>query len=166
MPAASAYDTFKAALITRLQARPALADVNVLYRVPINQDDIITPSGTREAIWVGGAEGTDDDVVFCAGDLRFDETYEQEVGIEVLGTSSGDTQATVDARLNELLFEVLADIAAQLDWDFAALDLDVYDYLWFSPRRKRWTGGRLQQTGVFAGGLELFIEVRARRTFS
>jgi len=166
VPQASSYAAIKTALVTRLTARVGLTSVNVLRHVPVNVDDLRTDAGTIEAIWVAGAEGISEDVVFCAGDLRFDETCTLDIVIEVHGTDSDDTQQAVDERCNELLFEVLADLAAQNDWDKAALNLDVFDYLYFTPNSYLWGEGRLQQTGVYGANVTVGLEVKARRTFT
>lgn len=166
MPQASAYAVLKTALVTRLKARAGLNNVNVLRHRPTNSDDLRTPSGAMEAIWVAGAEGISEDVVFCGGDLRFDETFVLDVVIEVHGTDSLSDQETVDERCNELLFQVLADTAAQGSWDTQALGLDVFDYLYFTPSSYLWGDGRLQQTGVYGANITQGLEVKARRTFS
>lgn len=163
MPQASSYPAVKHALVARLRTRPALTNVNVLDRVPVNMDDIKTDAGTNEAIWVGGATAVSADVVFCAGNLRFDENpVELTIGIEVYGTDSEDTQPAMDVRANELLYEVLAEVANQGDWDLDALGLDHFDYVYFTPSTYEWSEGRLQQTGVFGAAVEMTLGINAR----
>jgi hypothetical protein len=161
----SSYSVLTAALVERLAVRPALVNVNVLDHVPVNKDDIRTEVGTFEVIAMAEGIGTFDDVVFCDGGLRFDETLVITVLIEVHGTDSNSTQSVVKARVNQLLYEALADVADQQSWDKAALGLDIFDYLFFTPATQRWSPGRLQQTGVFAAACELGIEARSRRSF-
>lgn len=166
MAGPSAFPEITAALVTRLRARPNLINVNVLDQIPVNKDDIRTESGAFEVIAM--TEGADvwNDVVFCGGDLRFDESLTVTVLHEVQGVDSSATQAAVKRRVNELLHETLADVAAQADWDKAALGLDVFDYLFFTPSGGRWVPGRLQQTGVFAAAYELDLGVRSRISFT
>jgi len=158
----------KAAFVTRLLQRPAIlaAHTNVLPYVPVNRDDIRTEVGTFEVIAMAESEATYSEVVFCGSDLRFDETRNQTILIEVHGTdSTNGTQAAVDERVDELLYEVQRDTASQRDWDFADLGLDVFDYCFFGPIGDRRTPGRLGQTGVHAASCELIVEVRSRRSF-
>lgn len=162
---ASTYSVIKSALVARLQQRPALSAVNVLTYIPVNKDDIRTDVGTYECIAMAEAEGTFDDVVFTDGALIFDETLMQTVLIEVHGRDSSDSQAAVDQRVNELLYETLADIASQRGWDRASLGFDVFDYCYFTPAVQRWSPGRLQQSGVFAAAVEIGLQVQARRSF-
>jgi hypothetical protein len=166
MSQASAYPVIKQALVARLQARAALANVNVLDHVPVNVDEIRTPTGAMETIFPVGADGTSLDVVFCAGALRFDEEFILDLVVEVHGTDSDSTQPVVDARVNELLYEVLADIADQQNWDKATLGLDVFEYVYFTPSTYLWGETRIQQTEVYAANVTLGLGVNARRSFN
>lgn len=165
MPQASAYPVLADAIVTRLKGRPGLATVQVLDHVPINSDDIRTINGKRETIYMGEAEGGSADVIMCAGQMPFDETLVQSIGIEVLGTSSNDTQSATRARANELLYEVLDEISSQKDWDRAALGLDIFEFCDFTPLSYSWGQGRLQQTGVYGAVIDVGLELRARRRF-
>lgn len=166
MPQASTARVIKAAFVARLKARPALANVNVLPYIPVHQDDMRTRVGTLEVIAMAESAATYDEVVFCGSDLRFDETRQQTILIEVHGTDSTDgTQDAVDQRVDELLYEVQRDMANQRAWDFAAVGLDVFDYCYFGPAADRRMPGRLQQTSVFAAACELIVEIRSRRSF-
>lgn len=166
MAEASAYGLFTAALVTRLKARSGLVNVNVLDQIPVNKDDIRTVVGTYEVIAMADGDGDWDDVVFCDGALRFDETLIVTVLHEVHGTDSASSQADIKRRAGELLYETLADVSAQAAWDMAGLGLDVFDYLFFTPGHHRWVPGRLQQTGVFAAACEQDIQIRSRRSFT
>lgn len=169
MPAVeSTYSVLKQALITQLGRRPNLisAATKLLTYVPVNPSDMRTDLGTFEVVATGEAEGAISVEVFTDGGLRFDELLDLTVVIEVHGTSSEDTQARVDTRVNEILYEVLAEVSAQTTWDQAQLGLDVFDYVIFTPSTQSWSPGRLQQTGVFAARCELGIEARSRRRFN
>lgn len=166
MPVESSYSVVKAALVTRLKARPALAAVNVLGHVPVNKEDLRTGTGAQEVVYLAGATGTFSDVVFCAGNLRFDETLVVDVVVEVVGQESDDSQAVVDARCNSLFYELLADVAAQQTWDFAALGLGVFDYVYFTPATQTWAQGRVEGTvSAYAAAVTVGLQVNARRSF-
>lgn len=166
MPAESSYSVLTAALVARLRQRTALVNVNVLDFLPVNVDEIRTPAGTFEVIGMGEAVGTFDDVVFTDGGLRFDEVLDITVAIEVHGTDSASTAPVIKQRVNALLYEVFADISVQAAWDKAALGLDVFDYVWFTPAVQEWRPGRLQQTGVYACACDITLQARARRSFT
>lgn len=167
MAFASTYSIMKTALVTLLEARPALAGItNVLNHLPVNKDEMRTKVGTNELIAMGGATGTYSNVVFTDGGLRFDEDFTLDVHIEVHGSTSIDTQAAMDARVNELLYELLHELARQAAWNQSALGLDIFDYLIVTPVAQDNNPGRLQQTGVFAAGLDLGIRIEARRNFT
>lgn len=163
MAYASAYTAAKAAIQTRLQARSGLADVAVGYDKPSDADDVRT-RGSNEAIWFGDAEGSFDDVVLCAGNLRFDETLTVTLVIQVLRPTSTGSQQSADARVDEILYEVAAEFSGQNSWDLADLDLDAYDYFQISPRGYRRFPGFLSPEG-HADRIELDLLVRSRRSF-
>lgn len=164
-PVESSFSVLTAALATRLNQRPALTSVNVLDFMPINKDEIRTETGAYEVIAMSEGIGTFDDVVFCDGNLRFDETVTITVHLEVQGTDSMDSAPVVKRRVNELLYELFADISVQASWDKAALGLDVFDYVWFTPATQEWNPGRLQQASVYACWCDIGLEARARRSF-
>lgn len=167
MPVESTYSAVKEALVARLAARPGLAAANVSDHVPVNVDDLRSPSGRFETIAMGDATGSFSTVVFCGpGQLRFDEELVLAVLVEVHGTDSVDgTQPAVDRRVNELLYELLAEVADQQSWDLPTLGLDVFDYVTIVPATQRWSAGRLTQTGVYAASCEVGLAVSARRSF-
>lgn len=161
----SSYSVLTAALVTRLKQRSALAAVNVLDFRPVNKDEIRTETGAYEVIAMTEGIGLFDDVVFTDGNLRFDEVLDITVLIEVQGTESADTAPVVKRRVNELLYELFADISVQAAWDKTALGLDVFDYVWFTPSAQEWNPGRLQQTNVYACACEITLTARSRRSF-
>jgi hypothetical protein len=165
MPAESTYSVLKKVLAARLSARAGLAGVNVLLQVPTKTDEIRTPTGAFEVIAMAEADGTFDDVVFCDGGLRFDESLLLTILIEVHGVDSDDTQDKIDARTNELLYELLAEVSTQASWVPSTVELDVFDYVFFTPATQQWAPGRLQSTSVYATAMELGLQVSARRSF-
>lgn len=166
MAAESTYSVLGAALVTQLKQRSGLEGVNVLDFQPTNKDEIRTETGKYEAISIGEGVAVYDDVVFTDGGLRFDEVLELTVSIEVHGTESADTGPVVKARVNELLYELFAEVAQQVTWDDTALGLDVFDYLIVTPSSAEWNPGRLQQTGVHACACDTTLQARGRRSFT
>src|SRR5690606_17953869 len=122
-----------------------------------NKDDLRTTAGAYEAIWIGTAVGPTGPVVFCDGRLRFDEETTVTVVAEVLGQDTRDTQQVVDDRVNELLYELLAELADQSTWDTTTLDLDVFDYFWCEPTETRWEAGRIDGQSTFASRVEVDV---------
>lgn len=165
-PHGSAYSLIKSALVFALEARPGLAGVAVSYDAPVRPLEVTGPTGAHEAIWCDRAEGPLDSVVFTAGDLIFDENLTLDLVIQVLHKNSG-TQQAADERAAELVYEVLAEIARQKEWDFADLDLSQFEYLYFLPVSQAWVPGFLEgTTGGHGASCRLGIQVRARRSFT
>lgn len=151
----SAYATVKAALLDRLAERDALAEVPILPRRPLEASE------TTEAIWLGDASGAIGVTVFTAGRLQLDEDHELTVFVQVLGEDSDATQESMDARCDELLFEVLAAISND-----ATLGIETSPELpWVQavPSGVRRIVGQVQnKTATFASLAELTINYRAR----
>jgi hypothetical protein len=166
--AGSAYPLIKAALITRLTVRAGLQGVNILAHPPISRDELRSPTGRNESIFFAGATGPFADVIMSAGDLRFDETPVMTVVAEVTGTTSEHTQLDVDARCNELVYEVLTEIAGQHTWPLSTYGLDVFNYVWFTPASGTWNTGRIDgiPAGAYGASFELGLQVQARRTLT
>lgn len=162
MAYASAYTAAKIAVYTLLQARAGLQGVAINYDKPVDADDV-RARGSNEAIWFADAEGSFDVVLF-GGDLRFDETLTVTLVIQVLRPTSTGTQETADSRVDELLYEVAAELSGQDSWDVTGLDLDAYDYLEITPAGFRRSGGFLSPEG-HADRIELDLLVRSRRSF-
>ncbi len=99
--ATSSVPTVKANLVTQLQARGGLANVQVTNGPPL-------PNPSREFIWVGTAEGTQAQAAM--GGLRREE-YGLEVVISV--EREGTDIAAADARC----FALVAELENQLRTD-------------------------------------------------
>ena len=152
------------ALTTMLRLRPELGNVRISDSVPVTTEEVRTVLGAFEAIWVSGATGTFNSVVMRAGSLAFDETVSLTVNGQVLGRTSDDDQRSVTTRAGELLYEVLAEVAGQESWDQAALGLNVFDYVWFTPTNYTLDPGRLEgQAKAYAAGWSIDIQVRSRK---
>ncbi len=113
MPVGSSYAAVKAAIVTKLSARPGLNDVSVIGQPPVKPEDLKGPNGSGKAIWIADAEGSYENVVFLAPDLFLDESYNLKVVIQALPRDSGDTQAITDRRVDEMLYEVLQQAALE-----------------------------------------------------
>lgn len=167
VPVESTYSVVKQALVTRLQLAGTLSSTNLLTHMPTTVEEIRTTNGKYEVVAMAEARNTYDDVVFTDGLLIFDETLLQTVVIEVHGVDSLDTQQVVDTRANEILMQVLAEVARQSTWDLAALGLADFDFVTVTPDSGEWHPGRLQQpTATFATSYDLVLEVRSRRSFT
>jgi hypothetical protein len=151
------YSAVKSLLAARLLDRLGPEGVAVNYQPPVNPLDV-NSLGSREAVWFGDAEGEFSNVVFCDGGLRFDEEIVITTVIQVLGKDSIDDQETVDRRAEELLLEVLTELADPV--------LAAFDYVIVTVASQQWKAGRLEQTGkAHAAGCELGVRVESRRSY-
>lgn len=103
--ASSSIPAFKAALVARLQARAALADVQVSYGPPL-------PNRQNESVWIGDAEGEQAWSSFGTGGTPRSEEYEVRVVFYVLHRGSTDTQ-----KADERCFVLLAELESELRSD-------------------------------------------------
>ena len=170
MGTGSSYSAIKTALVALFKARPGLKGVRTSYEGPTKPEDLVSLGGANEAIWFDNAEGSFDDIINCGDSLRFDETYLQYIIIQVMRMESvglgNSPQQLVDERAEELLFEVLAVIADQSNWNLPALNLDQFSYLIITPRSQDWSPGFLEGTSDGRGvTCRLGIEVRTRRNY-
>ena len=95
---------FRSGLLTRLQARTALAAVQVAYEKPRTE---LGP----EAIWFDNEAEADTELpVMMAGEKDVDETYTVGMVIQVL-VGDGSTQLVADQRAVVLLAEVQKELA-------------------------------------------------------
>lgn len=169
MPHATAYSLTKSALVTQLNTRAGLAGVAVSYQEPVKAEDVTGQAGAREAVFCGRAEGTLDNVILCASHLRFDEEFTLDLVIQVEHQPRADDQEAgqhvADQRVEELLYEVHAEIASQRDWDMAELGLDVFDYYQITPVSQVWVTGFLPAGSGHGARCELGLLIQARRGF-
>lgn len=136
---------FKRGLRDALTELPGLADVKVMYVLTDGE----LPS---EAVWLGDATTNDLSIpTLRAGVLHLQETYDVDVTIQVKQTA-GESQETVDARLDEIFAElqqVLAKAPKLID-----------DIQWAVPHSWKEVGGRLGNG--HAARLEIKVRVHAR----
>lgn len=161
MTVGSSYATVKNAYYTLLKARSGLAGVAVSPQAPIQPTDITGSTGALDAVWIDDADGGYSDDCFKAIPLQFDETYGLKVIAQSLQPQNTGTQYAADLRVDQLLYEVLAPIAAD-----ATLGVHSFNYLYVLPSAfKRITG--FLPTGAGHGSrCELTVEVKCRHTFT
>jgi hypothetical protein len=163
MSAATPYSVFKSAMVTRLSARSGLAGVTVAYDAP-NETPDVRASGSWESIHFDKISGASNNVIMCAGSLVYDFDYVQVAVVQLIRPDSLGTQQAADERLEELLNEVLAEMADQQGWDMAALGLDVFDYFQATLASIDTRTGKLSSQGHGAA-YDLGIRVQARRSY-
>lgn len=163
MAVGSSYAALKRAIIDRLQARSALSAVSVSYQAPIQASDVLDSKGNGEAIWLDEAEGEHQNVVICSLPLHLEEVYALVCVIQVVQDHSEGTQQAADERCDELLFEVLSELAN--DPTFGLSTGDPFNYLHVT--RSTWQ----RRTGFMPSGaghgstIRLMLEVNARIHF-
>lgn len=117
MAVGSSYSTLKSTIVTQLKARAGLSAVSVSYQAPLQATDISGPVGNFEAIWLDDAEsGEHQNVVICSLPLSLEEVYSIKVVVQVLRPTSTGTQEEADTRVDELLYEVLYELAHDPTW--------------------------------------------------
>lgn len=111
MSVGSSYAAVKTALQTLLDARSGLDNVSVLSQAPLKPSELAGADGTSDAIWLGDTTGEYSDECFRALPLAFDETYDLTISIQSLKPTSAGSQVAADLRVDQMLYEVLAQIA-------------------------------------------------------
>jgi hypothetical protein len=163
MAHATPYALFKAAMVAKLEGRAGLSGVKVSYQAPEDVSDV-RADGSWESIHFNEAEGTSENVILCGGHLHFDYEYVQTAIVQVLRPDSLGTQQAADERVEEILYEVFAELARQQEWDLADLGLDDFMPFQATPLSVRRRTGILTSPGHGAG-VEVGIRVYARRSF-
>lgn len=137
--------SFKDALVGRLQERPGLAAVKVMYALTDGE----VPD---EALWLGEAETESLEYpTFRATKLELQEVYDLDVTVQVKLTE-GQTQRQADARV--------AEIFAELVQQLCELPQVCEDIQWAKPESWKYHGGKL---GTGHGcRLEIVVRVHAR----
>lgn len=162
------YSAIKSLLVARLGVRSGLAGVSILYQPPLNPLDVNSFGGSREAIWFGDAVGEFANVVFCGPELRFDESITVTLAIQVLGKDSESSQERTDQRVEELLLEVLSELASnafRVAVEQTDTILSAFDYILVTPSTQEWHAGRLGPDKTYAAGMDIGILVESRRSY-
>ncbi len=163
MAVGSTYSAVKAQLVAKLLARPALSGVAVTYRPPEKAAEVEGQSGSGETIWLDDAEGDNEVVIFGGLPLHFDESYALVVKIQVLRPETGTAgeQQAADTRADELLYEVLKELASD-----PSLGVAGFDHVQVIPASWVRTTGHLGTSGGHAASIDLSLQVEARIGFS
>jgi hypothetical protein len=161
MAKGSTYSALKAAIVDRLRARPGLSAVTVSYRAPLTTSEVQGESGSRELIHLDDAEdGDHSNVIFGGLPLVLDESYSLLLKVQVL--RPGEEQRVADERVDELLFEVLSELANDPTFGVDAPEFEHVQVTYSSFTR---TTGFLQNASGHAAGAELELAVEARLSF-
>lgn len=160
MSVGSSYATVKNALATLLAARTGLNGVAVSSQAPLQASDLTGSGGAKDSIWIDDTEGEYSDECFRALPLAFDETYGLKVVIQSLKDSDAGTQYQADLRVDQMLYEVLAQIAND-----ATLGVHSFNYLYVLPSAFRRVTGFLPTGAGHGSRCELTVEVKCRHTF-
>lgn len=161
MSVGSSYATTRNALFTLLAARNGLAGVVVSSQPPIQASDIVSSTGASDAIWIDDAEGDYSDDCFKALPLQFDETYGLKIVIQSLKPSDDGTQYQADLRVDQMLYEVLDQIAGD-----ATLGVHSFNYLYVLPSAFKRVTGFLPSGAGHGSRCELTVEVKCRHNFT
>lgn len=164
MAVGSSYATLKAAIVAQLQARAGLTGVSVSYQAPLQATDISGPVGSFEAIWLDDTEaGEHQNVVICSLPLQLEEVYAIRVVIQVLRPTSTGTQRQADERVDQLLYEVLHELANDPTWGLSGTS--PFNYLhttWSTFERKT---GFLPNGAGHGASWEANLQVNSRISF-
>jgi hypothetical protein len=160
MAVGSTYAALKAAIVDRLRARPALSAVTVSYRAPETASEVQGESGSRELIHLDDAEGDHSNVILGGLPLVLDESYSLKLVVQVLRPTGEQLEA--DERVDELLFEVLSELANDPTFGVDAPEFEHVQVTYSSFIR---TTGFLQNASGHAAGAELELAVEARLSF-
>lgn len=163
----SSYATVKTAVRDKLSERPGLMGVNISYQAPVQAADV-RGAGSYEMIFLDDVEdGELDNVVFCSLPLRLEENYHVKLIVQVLRPSSQGTQETADQRVDQLLFEVMHELASDPTF---GIDVNPGPHSHFDHINV--TRGRfIRETGFLEGSnghgsrCELDLEVTCRISF-
>lgn len=164
MAVGSSYAALKRAITTQLKARSALSAVSVSYQAPLQAKDVLDASGSGTAIWLEDSEGAHENVVICSLPLQLEERYALGLIIQVVFDSSDGTQEAADERCDELLYEVLAELAN--DPTFGLSTGDPYNYLHVTRSTWRRGGGFLPSGAGHGAWIRLLLDVEARIHFT
>lgn len=164
----SSYSVVKAAVVAALKARPALSQVAVSYQAPVQATDAQGPAGGHEAIWLDDAEGDQNNVIIKGLPLTLDESYTLRLVVQVLARSSEGTQQVADARVDDLLGEIVHAFASNPTFGVEPADAGAgatFDHLQITRAGFRRVTGFLQGSSGHGARAELDLQVEARISF-
>lgn len=159
MSVGSSYATAKAAIVSRLETRGGLSEVTVRYQAPVVASDMGGASG--DAIWLDAAEGDYENVVICGLPLRLEEIYSLTLVVQSLRPTTDGTQQAADERVDEVLYEILAELANDPTFGVTA-----FNYFQITRGSFRRITGFLPSGAGHGARCELDLNVECRHTFS
>lgn len=163
MTVGSGYSTVKFAIYNQLRARANLQGVAVSYQSPLQAEDVQSSTGSGEAIWLDDADGEYENVVICSLPLQIEELYNITLNVQVLRAESEGTQYEADKRVDELLWEVMNELANDPTWGLSG----THNFVYLHTTR----GIFRRVTGFLPGGAghgarcEMNLEVKSRLSF-
>lgn len=160
MSVGSTYSTAKEAIRAKLAARSGLSAVKVSYQAPMQAADTTGATGLQDAIWLDDATGDYENTVICGLPLRIDENYTIKVVAQSLKASKDGTQKAADIRVDELLYEVMAELATDPTFGVTA-----FNHFQISHGGFRRITGVLPQGAGHGARCELDLNVEARIVF-
>lgn len=164
MSVGSSYSTLKWAIFQQLQARAGLQGVAVSYQAPVQAQDVQDSTGSSEAIWLDDADGEHENVVICSLPLQIEELYSIALVVQVLRPSSLGDQRAADLRVDELLFEVLSELATDPTWGLS--NTGNFVYLHTTRTAFRRVTGFLPNGAGHGARAELALRVDSRLRFT
>lgn len=164
MSNSAAVAAVRSQLVELLSERLGLADVVVAYEPPAGHVDLqAAGSDTPAAIWMAGDASGQWQIESLRGPpLRFVETAEQTVVLQVLPADDSDRQADIEARLAAMVGEVVDQLAGD---PTLGIGDDVAPLIQVLPAEYEWTAGRMDlgTEGAFAARCEMTLTIRADR---
>lgn len=164
MALGSSYSSVKWAIHDQLAARAGLQGVAVSYQAPVQATDVQDSSGSGEAIWLDDGAGEHNNVVICSLPLQIEEQYQISVIVQVLRPSSLGTQREADLRVDELLYEVLHELATDPTWGLSNVGNFVYLHTTRSTFQR--VTGFLPSGAGHGARAELNLQVDSRLRFT
>ncbi len=163
MAVGSTYSTLKGAIYAKLLARLTPLNVVVRYSAPERTDDVLGPTGKYEAVWLDNAMGSQDNVVICGAPLSIDETYRLNLSVQVLQEDGnvGGTQQTADVRCDEILYEVMDELAGNPTWGVTQFPICQTTRATF-----KWETGVLPNGMGHGARVDLALEAKGRISYA
>lgn len=164
MPVGSSYSAVKWAIFQQLSARAGLQGVAVSYQAPVQRQDVEDSTGSSEAIFLDDGAGEHENVVICSLPLQIEELYQISLVVQVLRPTSLGDQRAADLRVDELLFEVLSELAHDPTWGLSNTGNFVYLHTTRSTFRR--ITGFLPAGAGHGARAELSLQVDSRLRFT
>lgn len=163
-PVGSSFSTLKWEIYLALKARAGLQGVAVSYQAPVQTQDVQADGGTFEAIWLDDGSGEHENRVICSLPLQIEEIYGITLVVQVLRPESLGDQRSADLRVDELLYEVMAEIATNPT--FGLSNSGPFVYLHVTRATFQRVTGFLPSGAGHGARAELLLQVESRLRFT